>query len=144
MLSQESLQQIDREIAKYPPDQTQSAVGRRGPLRRQSWWSRVTLLVRDMIFDRKRVRERILRRVLGDDYLLFKIGRFRRSGEIHWRLYDRCSLARVMKKAGFSEIVVRRAGESAVEGWSGFGLELDRQGRELKPDSIYVEAKKKG
>ena len=26
MLSQESLQQIDREIAKYPPDQTQSAV----------------------------------------------------------------------------------------------------------------------
>ena len=26
MLSQESLQEIDREIAKYPPDQTQSAV----------------------------------------------------------------------------------------------------------------------
>lgn len=68
-------------------------------------------------------------------------GLFRRSGEVHRWMYDRYSLRRVLQEAGFVETRTRVAGDSAIPGFAGHGLELCN-GRERKPDSLYVEASK--
>lgn len=68
-------------------------------------------------------------------------GLFRSEGEVHRWMYDRFSLARALKRAGFASVRVCAAGESAIPGFSGYRLEID-QGRERKPDSLYMEARK--
>jgi len=68
-------------------------------------------------------------------------GLFRRSGEIHRWMYDRFSLQRALEQAGFAGARVCSADESGIPGFAGYGLErID--GREHKPDSLYVEARK--
>ena len=68
-------------------------------------------------------------------------GLFRRSGEVHQWMYDRFSLKRALETAGFREVRVCAADESAIPGFSSYGLET-RDGRPRKPDSLYVEARK--
>ena len=68
-------------------------------------------------------------------------GVFRRSGEVHQYMYDRYSLKRAMARAGFARIQVRTAGESAVPDFTRYGLEV-RDGKALKPDSLYLEGHK--
>ena len=69
----------------------------------------------------------------------FELGRFRRSGEIHYRLYDRFSLQRLLATAGFREFMCCRADESKIPNFSSY--ELDTVASQVrKPDSIHVEA----
>jgi SAM-dependent methyltransferase len=68
-------------------------------------------------------------------------GLFRRSGEVHQWMYDRYSLDRALVRAGFSDVRVCRAGESAIPRFADYALEV-RDGRERKPDSLYVEARR--
>lgn len=68
-------------------------------------------------------------------------GSFRRGGEIHQWMYDRYSLGRLLRDAGFERIRTCRAGESEIPGFAGYELEVT-SGRERKPDSLYVEARK--
>jgi predicted SAM-dependent methyltransferase len=80
--------------------------------------------------------------VRGDSARHAKIGRFRLGGEVHQWMYDRYSLAGALQGLGGKDIVVRRASESYVEGWSDFGL--DTVGGEVrKPDSLFMEAVKR-
>lgn len=68
-----------------------------------------------------------------------KIGEFRLSGEIHQWMYDRYSLAKLLKMSGFKDIKIRNAFESYIPNWSSFNLDSD--GEVLrKPDSLYLEA----
>jgi len=69
-----------------------------------------------------------------------QIGRFRLSGEVHQWMYDRFSLARALRRAGFVEPVVRGATESGIPGWSAFELDADGNGVVHKPDSLFMEA----
>ncbi|MEQ8688378.1 MAG: methyltransferase domain-containing protein [Imperialibacter sp.] len=70
-----------------------------------------------------------------------KIGKFRLQGEIHQWMYDRYSLTSLLTELGFTNIVVRDAYTSSIEGWSVFQLDsLDEAVK--KPDSLYIEAKK--
>ena len=69
----------------------------------------------------------------------YREGRFRNSGEIHRWMYDRVSLARLLREVGFIEPMVRRADESRIPDFDSF--RLDRvDGFVRKPDSLYVEA----
>lgn len=69
------------------------------------------------------------------------IGKFRLEGEIHQWMYDRYSLARLLKDSGFGNIVQKTAFESSVPQWNEFGLE-SKDGIIFKPDSLFMEAVK--
>lgn len=67
---------------------------------------------------------------------------FRAKGEIHRWMYDRVSLRELLASAGFAEVRQCRADESAIEGFSGYGLDADDKGRARKPESLYMEGAK--
>jgi SAM-dependent methyltransferase len=92
---------------------------------------------------RQRIKEALVRRWYGPDALLaMQIGKFRLSGEVHQWLYDQLSLRRILAAAGFCDATPRTAGESAIAGWSGFFLEVTPGGQVIKPDSMFMEARK--
>jgi|APLak6261663543_1056040.scaffolds.fasta_scaffold01953_3 SAM-dependent methyltransferase len=71
-----------------------------------------------------------------------KMGRFRLSGEVHLWMYDRFSLPRLLTKNGFTAPRIMLAGESSIQKWPSFGLDLDENCKPLKPDLLYVECHK--
>ena len=87
-------------------------------------------------------RESIIRGLLGAEYDLLQLGRFRRGGEVHLWMYDRHSLARALRGAGFRDTRVVGAAESRIPGWAGYHLDTDPDGTVYKPDSLYMEASK--
>ncbi|HZK82796.1 MAG TPA: methyltransferase domain-containing protein [Humisphaera sp.] len=89
-----------------------------------------------------RLREIIIRGVLGSEYELLKLGRFRRGGEIHQWMYDRHSLGRLLNDAGFRNAAVFGPVESKISGWSKFNLDTEADGTTYKPDSLFMEAVK--
>ncbi|HVU38615.1 MAG TPA: methyltransferase domain-containing protein [Opitutales bacterium] len=72
------------------------------------------------------------------------LGRYRLSGEAHLWMYDRFSLGRLLRDAGFENPTVRQAAESAIPGWANFYLDTTPGGAVVKPDSIFMEATKPG
>jgi predicted SAM-dependent methyltransferase len=85
-------------------------------------------------------RERLIRWLLGREYGLLQLGRFRRSGEVHLWMYDRHSLRELLTSAGFVDFRRVSAGESAIPGWGHEHLDTQPGGAATKPDSLYVEA----
>lgn len=71
-----------------------------------------------------------------------QLGKFRMSGEIHQWMYDRFSLARLLKTAGFKEILQRTASDSYIEKWTQYNIDTEPNGVVYKPDSLFMEAKK--
>ena len=69
------------------------------------------------------------------------IGKFRLGGEIHQWMYDKYSLAVLLKESGFSDPIVVDACTSKIDAWNSY--ELDSQnGIVFKPDSLFMEAVK--
>lgn len=68
------------------------------------------------------------------------IGMFRLGGEVHHGLYDRCSLGRLLREAGFSDPTTMSADQSRIPAWSAFHLDTLPDGTPRKPDSFYMEA----
>ncbi|GAB3903601.1 class I SAM-dependent methyltransferase [Mucilaginibacter boryungensis] len=77
--------------------------------------------------------------ILGSDYQLYRIGKFRRSGEIHQWMYDSYSLTNLLTDAGFKNIEVKTFDTSAIANWRQYGLD-EMDGKARKPDSLFVEA----
>jgi hypothetical protein len=73
----------------------------------------------------------------------FRSGLFRSGGEIHQWMYDRYSLTRLLEKFGFQDIRICRHDESRIPDYSRYGLD-SVEGNARKPDSLYIEAVKKG
>jgi SAM-dependent methyltransferase len=67
---------------------------------------------------------------------------FRRQGEVHKWMYDRFSVCRALREAGFAAPRICRADESRIPGWSAFHLDTNPDGTVYKADSIYCEAEK--
>jgi SAM-dependent methyltransferase len=65
---------------------------------------------------------------------------FLRRGEVHRWMYDRVSLARLLKETGFRDVQVCGADVSRIEGFVNFRLDTDEQGKVRKPDSLFIEA----
>ena len=70
------------------------------------------------------------------------IGRFRLSGEVHQWMYDRYSLARLLKDAGFHETHACDAATSRIPDWGRFNLDTLPDGQVIKPDLFFMEAVK--
>jgi len=87
-----------------------------------------------------KLREVLIRILLGKEYDLLQLGRFRRSGEIHLWMYDKYSLAKALKGAGFQDPVQMKASESRIPDWHSFNLEVGTDGSVYKPDSLFMEA----
>lgn len=69
----------------------------------------------------------------------FRAGIFRQGGEVHRRMYDEVSLARLLHATGFSTPRRMEAGESAIPCFDAYELEI-AQGEPRKPDSLFMEA----
>jgi predicted SAM-dependent methyltransferase len=98
--------------------------------------------LRRVLRDRAARREALVRRVLGAEYELLELGRFRRGGELHLWMYDRYSLARVLAEVGFRDARATGAAESRIEGWVNYHLDTEPGGAVCKPDSLFMEASK--
>lgn len=96
--------------------------------------------LRRFLGDRAARREALVRRLLGEEYELLKLGRFRRGGEIHLWMYDRYSLALALGEAGFRGARAVGPTESRVPSWADYHLDTDRDGTTYKPDSLFMEA----
>jgi len=99
---------------------------------RLSFWNKVQL-IHDTIFSR------ILFGRLGQ---FFRAGKHRLSGELHYWMYDSYSLGRLLEEVGFNHPNVQTATESAIPDWTSFELDTLKDGYLLKPDSLFMEAKK--
>lgn len=91
----------------------------------------------------KKLRERIARSMVrliagGSAADAFQVGLFRASGEIHRWMYDRYSLVRLLKQAGFVDVAVCDAETSRISNFSYYGLDFF-EGRIRKADSLFVE-----
>lgn len=88
------------------------------------------------------LKRKLLNYLLGSDTRALKIGQFRLGGEIHSWMYDSFSLGRLLKSVGFEEIKECTVYESGIPNWNNFGLEIIN-GKIRKPDSLFIEARKK-
>ena len=88
------------------------------------------------VFRRKLVRVLLGARGLAE----YDRGRFRFSGEIHNWMYDRYSLAKIVRAAGFMNPEVVGPAESRISKWDSFCLDTEPDGRVYKPDSLFMEA----
>ena len=96
-----------------------------------------------LLFDtRISLKDRLLMLILGRNFQYYQLGRFRLSGEIHQWMYDRFSLARLLRHAGFEDIRIYSARNSRIPKWNSYYLDINQDGTVYKPDSIYAEAVK--
>ena len=92
---------------------------------------------------RSKIRHTVLTRWLGSDWQLpLQIGRFRMAGEVHQWMYDRYSLARLMLWAGFRDPIQQSANQSLIADWPSFNLDTLADGTVIKPDSLFMEARR--
>ncbi len=88
------------------------------------------------------LKELLIRLILGKEYEMLQLGRFRSSGEIHLWMYDRYSLSKLLTDAGFKNLQFFGPAESHIVGWDKFNLDTELDGTIYKPDSIYMEGVK--
>jgi SAM-dependent methyltransferase len=85
----------------------------------------------------------LLRWLLGANGIqALEIGRFRLGGEVHQWMYDRYSLARLVRQAGFVEPMLQSATQSWIANWLDFNLDTQPDNTIIKPDSLFMEARK--
>lgn len=68
------------------------------------------------------------------------LGDARKRGETHQWMYDWVHLRSVLLKVEFSEVHRQVYNTSLIPNWNDYGLDLDDDGNEYKPGSLYVEA----
>lgn len=67
--------------------------------------------------------------------------RFRSSGEVHFWMYDRFSLAQLLHASGFRKIAQVDAFTSVIPDWNTYKLD-GKDRKTYKPDSLFMEAQK--
>ena len=90
----------------------------------------------------QRLKRKMIRLFFGKEFLaqMDEI-QFRQSGEIHQWMYDRVSLRQLLTEEGFVAFSVCTASESVIPDYASYELDA-KDGKTLKPDSIFVEAQK--
>lgn len=68
-----------------------------------------------------------------------KIGKFRRSGEVHRYLHDFYSISKLLNNAGFINIKRQDPYTSSIPNWNRYGLDII-ENKVDAPFSLYVEA----
>ncbi|WP_155296215.1 class I SAM-dependent methyltransferase [Spirosoma rigui] len=120
-------------------------VARRGNSRNEqleaSAWARYAQKIQRNLTYRK-IRQWLLNVLLTpEETLCLQTGRFRRGGEIHYWMYDRFSLSKLLTNTGFSEPLVKSSLESDIPNWATYELDV-KQEHVYDPTSLFMEAKK--
>ena len=68
------------------------------------------------------------------------LGDARKRGETHQWMYDRINLGILLKDIGYKEIHMQKYNTSLIARWNELGLDLDENGKQSKPESLYIEA----
>jgi predicted SAM-dependent methyltransferase len=68
-----------------------------------------------------------------------EIGSFRKSGEVHYWMYDSFSLGKLLEDVGFNKIQSLDPFSSNIPKWNSFELDL-KNGNVIDPNSVFVEA----
>jgi predicted SAM-dependent methyltransferase len=69
------------------------------------------------------------------------LGDARRRGETHQWMYDRINLSALLTRTGFGHIERQRFNTSGIPRWMDYGLDVNINGNEHKPGSLYLEAR---
>ncbi len=72
----------------------------------------------------------------------YEVGRFRLSGQCHLWMYDRYSLGKLFREAGFVDVKKCQHDESAIPDFNSYLLDTEADGAARKPDSFYMEGRK--
>ena len=88
-----------------------------------------------------RALELILTALIGSRGLqALEIGTFRQtSGQASYRMYDRYSLEQLFLSAGFPDVLLRTAKESACAFWDEVNLDISAEGQAVKPHVLIME-----
>jgi len=70
------------------------------------------------------------------------LGDARRRGETHQWMYDRITLSSLLRSVDFKGPQVCDFTTSTIPNWESYRLDLDENGNEYKPGSLYIEARK--
>lgn len=70
------------------------------------------------------------------------LGDARRRGETHQWMYDRISLAVLLRRLGYRNVRLMRYDTSDISFWPQYGLDTNADGSEYAPGSLYMEASK--
>jgi len=70
------------------------------------------------------------------------LGDARRRGETHQWMYDRISLKNKLINSGYREVHIENYNSSQIPKWIDYGLDIDENGSQYKPESLYIEARK--
>lgn len=70
------------------------------------------------------------------------VGLFRLGGEVHQWMYDGHSLRRLLESSRFVDVQRCAATESRIENWDTYYLDVDPNGVEHAPSSVYMEGRK--
>lgn len=68
------------------------------------------------------------------------LGDARRRGETHQWMYDRFTLRVLLERTGYTQVMVQSFNCSLIPNWMNLKLDMDDQGMEYKPESLYIEA----
>ncbi|MGZ4057281.1 MAG: class I SAM-dependent methyltransferase [Bacteroidia bacterium] len=90
---------------------------------------------------KNKIKDYLLKK-LDIDLIAMQTGKFRFGGEIHQWMYDRYSLALLLKSMNTEQFQVRDPFTSYISNWDSYELD-GKNGIARKPDSLYVEALKK-
>ena len=82
--------------------------------------------------------QRPLRRAIENALL----GDARQRGETHQWMYDRANLQELLEECGFSSVTVLDYLSSDIPNWDRYALDVNSDGSQYKPGSLYVEARR--
>jgi predicted SAM-dependent methyltransferase len=85
--------------------------------------------------------EHIFKRRSG--FSAYQIGHYRLSGEAHLWMYDAVSLGDLLEESGFTDVHACHPLQSAYEGFQSYNLDTSSDGVARKPDSLYMEGRKR-
>jgi SAM-dependent methyltransferase len=70
------------------------------------------------------------------------LGDARARGETHQWMYDRVNLYYLLSLNGFHDIKIKNYDTSEIYDWNNYRLDITEDGKQYKPGSLYIEAKK--
>ena len=70
------------------------------------------------------------------------LGDARRRGETHQWVYDSVNLKAQLIHLGYKKVLIQNFNSSLIQNWTDYGLDVDEDGNQYKPDSLYLEAVK--
>ena len=70
------------------------------------------------------------------------LGDARRRGENHQWMYDQINLKAILLNLGYQYVHIQEYNSSLIPDWNEYGLDVDEDGNQYKPESLYLEAVK--